>query len=299
MNETKGISAEVRTALIILAIKSIAIAQQANLESSPVSLYKVRAALDEIEATVREAQALEEAALERAYGPKKGKMNVSILRRCREKTSFFRLRDTIELRDQSVEEFLLCFMLIPLRDLSAGGLAVNCDGAVVLFKQQAQITPPFCYALAHSPTAGHRFRRRIGSDRRPGPFETLHILGHEELDRCGPDLAELLTVQKACPRAALERIRIRRLLRHRHTEYDHERNKYRKKPFHCWFPPFGWDCKEVLYEMQEEYWAREAGSAGVPHRNRMPCRRDFGPHRRKRMTTPNFLTIVQDEGEQG
>ena len=58
-NENKGISgisAEARTALNVLAIKSIAIAQQANLESPPVSLYKVRAALDEIEAKVREAQ---------------------------------------------------------------------------------------------------------------------------------------------------------------------------------------------------------------------------------------------------
>jgi hypothetical protein len=57
MNETKqGISAEARTALNVLAIRSIAIAQRSNLGSSPVSQREVCEALDEIEQSVKQAR---------------------------------------------------------------------------------------------------------------------------------------------------------------------------------------------------------------------------------------------------
>ena len=57
MNETKqGISAEARTALNVLAIRSIAIAQRANLGGSPVSQCEVCDALDEIAQSVKLAR---------------------------------------------------------------------------------------------------------------------------------------------------------------------------------------------------------------------------------------------------
>ena len=57
MNETKqGISAEARTALNVLAIRSIAIAQRSNLGSSSVSQREVCEALDEIEQSVKQAR---------------------------------------------------------------------------------------------------------------------------------------------------------------------------------------------------------------------------------------------------
>ena len=57
MTETKqGISAEARTALNVLAIRSIALAQRANLGCFPMSQGKLCEALDEIAESVKLAR---------------------------------------------------------------------------------------------------------------------------------------------------------------------------------------------------------------------------------------------------
>jgi hypothetical protein len=56
MNETIGISTEARTALNVLAIRAIEVAQRANQGSSRLDRIGIRKSLDEIEGRVREAR---------------------------------------------------------------------------------------------------------------------------------------------------------------------------------------------------------------------------------------------------